>query len=71
MVYVCQGTEVLCACCFKEAGMAGTEMTGQEAVVEGRKVMRKRLLRNLWTVAKILFLTLNYMGNHWTVLLAE
>lgn len=51
--------------------MAGTEMTGQEAVVEGRKVMRKRLLRNLWTVAKILFLTLNYMGNHWTVLLAE
>lgn len=51
--------------------MAGTGMTGQVAVVEDRKVMRKRLFRNLWTVAKILFLTLNYMGNHWKVLLVE
>lgn len=51
--------------------MAGTGMTGKVAVVEGRNLMRQILHRNLWTIGKILFLTLNYMRNHWKVLLVE
>lgn len=54
-----------------EAGMAGTGMTGEVAAVEGRKAIRKRLGTNIEATGTILFFTLNYVGDHWEVLVVE